>query len=145
MYSTPNDMRLLISERELVQMAGESRSRSWESDDVQAALLEAIDQADGEIDGYIGMAVQLPLENVPRIITNLSAKLAVYNIIRRRRDEIPPSWQAEYKHCISMLKSLADGTLKLAAGVDAPAEEQSGPVVVNTRPPKFDADTWEKF
>lgn len=146
MYSTPDDMRLLYPEESLVNMASESRGRSWESQEVQANLLEAIDQADGEIDGYVGVAVPLPLEKVPKIISNLSAKMAVYNVIRRRRDEIPPAWEGEYKNCVALLNSIASGRLKLMSGTATEETDViAGPVVVSTRPSSFPADTWEKY
>ena len=146
MYCTPDDMKPLYPEDSLVDMASESRGRSWESKEVQDNLKKAIDQADGEIDGYLGVAVQLPLEKVPKMISNLSAKMAVCNVIRRRRDELPKTWDDEYKNCLALLKSIAAGGLKLLLGTAAEQEEaMAGPVVVNSRPPKFDAETWEKF
>lgn len=145
MYSTPDDLKLLLAEKELIQLAGDSRGRSWDSEGVQAAMAEAIDQADGEIDGYIGVAVDLPLPKVPRIISNLSGKIAVYNLLRRR-PSVPDHWQSEYKRCLDLLKSIAKGTLSLGIPKDEiPAPSPSGSVVVHTASPKFTDETWEKY
>ncbi len=136
-YANSDDLRLLLSEKELVQLASDGRSRSWDEDRVQAVLTEAIDQADGEIDGYIGMAVELPLVTVPRVVENISAKIAVYNLLRRR-PSVPDHWQSEYRRCLAMLEKIAEGKLSLGQSDDtgSPVESDHGAGIV-TRPSRY--------
>ncbi len=146
MYAKAEDLRLLCAEKELVQLARDGQGQGWEHEHVQATLAEAIDQADGEIDAYIGAKVELPLQTVPRLIANLSAKIAVYNLMRRR-PSVPDHWESEYKRCLSLLEKIASG--KLALGLASDDDKGAGtafaaPVVIAPEP-VFGADTWGKM
>jgi len=137
MYSAPDDLRLLLAEKELVQLAADGRPGRWADDQTQAVLAEAIDQADSEIDGYISLRVTLPLTFPPRLISNLSAKIAVYNLLRRRAS-IPDHWRGEYDRCLALLKDIAAGKLPLpddgADGTDD-GDADPGSIAVVTSPP----------
>lgn len=122
MYSTPDELKLLLSEKELVQLASDGRVGLWSDQAVQAVLGEAIDQADSEIDGYLSLVVELPLVLPPRLVGNLSAKIAVYNLLRRR-PTVPDHWQSEYQRCRDLLLRIAEGKLKL------PLEDADGEVL----------------
>ncbi|MDO5674789.1 MAG: DUF1320 domain-containing protein [bacterium] len=124
MYSTPDELKLLLSEKELVQLASDGRVGLWLDPAVQAVLNEAIDQADSEIDGYLSLVVELPLNLPPRLVGNLSAKIAVYNLLRRR-PTVPDHWQSEYQRCRDLLLRIAEGKLKL------PVEEDGGSGLVD--------------
>ncbi len=142
MYSTPAELKLLISEKELVQLASDSKQiADWHSREIQNVLTEAIDQADGEIDGYVGMVQTLPMPKTPRIISNLSAKIAVYNMLRRR-PHMPDSWQSEYDRCLRLLEKIAEGKLSLESGEEGSENQDeneagSGEAVVITAPKRF--------
>ena len=145
MYSSPEDLKLLISEKELVQLCRDNSGQGFADDHVQDVLAEAIDQADSEIDGYIGVAVRLPLSSVAGMIANLSGKIAVYNLLRRR-PSIPDHWQSEYKRCLDLLKGIARGDLKLPVSAEAdPAPESIGQVVVSAPEKRFTDEVWSKF
>lgn len=137
MYSTPDELKLLLSEKELVQLAGDSRVCHWSDPAVQAVLSEAIDQADSEIDGYLSLVVELPLNLPPRLVGNLSAKIAVYNLLRRR-PTVPDHWQSEYQRCRDLLLRIAEGKLKLPID-DGSGEEPLDPgrIAVVTRPKQW--------
>lgn len=124
-YCLPDDLKLLISERELVQLAAEGKPFTFESPEVQAVLVEAINQADTEIDSYIGMVPGiLPFDVVPDLVSNLSAKIGVYNMLRRR-PSMPDHWESEYKRCTRVLDKFAEGKLSFASALAAdPAADQ---------------------
>lgn len=140
MYSTPDELKLLLSEKELVQLASDGRVGLWSDPAVQAVLSEAIDQADSEIDGYLSLVVELPLNLPPRLVGNLSAKIAVYNLLRRR-PTVPDHWESEYKRCRDLLLRIADGKLKLALededGDLSDGTLDPGRIVVVTRDKKW--------
>ena len=112
MYSTAEELKLLLSEKELVQLSSDGRVGRWADDAVQAVLAEAIDQADSEIDGYLSLVVDVPLAVPPRLVNNFSAKIAVYNLLRRR-PTVPDHWASEYKRCLALLERIAEGKLKI--------------------------------
>jgi len=138
MYSSPNDLRLLAPEKDLVQLASDGRIGQWADPPVQAVLNEAIDQADGEIDAYISLAVELPLNYTPKIISNLSSKIAVYNLYRRRAT-VPDHWRSEYDRCLALLDRIASGKMILPdevgkdGAVDDAAVDPGRIVVVNSK------------
>ncbi len=145
-YSAPEDLKLLCDEKELVRMVKAGPSQGWEHPHVQAALQEAIDQADGEIDAWIGARVDVPLETVPRIVSNLSGKIAVYNLMRRRAS-VPEHWASEYKRCLELLRQVAQGKILLGMAADGSAETKTtahDPVIISAQP-ALPSDTWEKF
>jgi len=137
-YSSPDDLRLLLAEKELVQLAADGRPGRWADEQTQAVLAEAISQADSEIDGYISLRVNLPLTFPPKLIHNFSAKIAVYNLLRRRVS-VPDHWRGEYDRCLAILKDIAAGKLALPdEGGDDGADEDDGDpgsIAVVTRPP----------
>ncbi len=145
-YAVPDDLKLLCAERELVQMVKDGAGQGWGHTHVQAALAEAIDHADGEIDAYVGVRMDVPLDPVPRLIANISAKIAVYNLMRRRAS-VPDHWQSEYRRCLEILKSIAHGKLALGAAesgaaVTAPTAQEA---VVVTADRMFPRERMEKF
>lgn len=109
--------------------------RPFDDTDVQKVLNEAIDQADTEINSYVGMVPDLlPFADVPSLIENLSAKIAVYNLLRRR-PSVPDHWQSEYKRCLATLEKI--GAKKLSLGLSKSddlinsIEEEPGAAIVS--------------
>ncbi|MDR3089829.1 MAG: DUF1320 domain-containing protein [Desulfobulbaceae bacterium] len=140
MYASPDDLRLLLAEKELVQLASDGRIGQWDDPSAQSVLAEAIDQADGEIDGYLSLVADVPLAVPPRLVRNLSAKIAVYNLLRRRV-AVPDHWRGEYERCLKLLERIANGKMKLpndggGAGEDGAVDETAldpGRIVVVSR------------
>lgn len=126
-------MRRLLAEKELLQLACDGRVGLWDDEAVQAVLIEAIDQADGEIDGYLAMipGTTLPLAEPPRLIGNISAKIGVYNLLRRR-PSVPDHWRGEYERCLKLLQKLVDNG-RLPGTGDEETAIDPGQVVVVTR------------
>ncbi len=146
MYCQTEDLKLLCAEKELVQMVKDGAGQGWDHAHVQAALAEAIDHADGEIDAYLGARMDVPLETVPRIISNTSAKIAVYNLMRRRAS-VPDHWQSEYKRCLDLLKAITSGKISLGLSEDGSSDAgtTAHDAVVIAPKRMFGSDVWEKF
>ncbi len=113
MYSSVNDLKNLLSETELLQLADDTgETESLEDEDVQAVLTQAIDQADLEIDAFAGLVQSVPLDPVPGLAANLSARIAVRNLYVRR-STVPEDWRQDYERCQKLLEMIARGNLKL--------------------------------
>jgi len=113
MYSTADDLKNLLPEAELLQLADDSGEASGlEDEDVQAVLIEAIDQADREIDAFAGLVQSVPLDPVPGLAANLSARIAIHNLYVRR-STVPEDWQRDYERCQKLLEMIGRGNLKL--------------------------------
>ena len=142
MYCTTADMEKLMSAESLRQLADDGPDGPAYED----VLAEAIEQADREIDAYIGVVQSVPLDPVPPLVANLSAKIAIYKLYSRRDHLDPGVWGKGYERALSLLQKIATGGLSLGSS----GEDGSGPaeplepntMIVNTPPPYFDL---EKF
>lgn len=148
-YSTAADLKKLLPEAELLQLADDTGQASGLDDPVVAAVLaEAIDQADREIDAYVAAAQTVPLDPVPPLIANLSVKIAVHVLfLRRSHMDEPEQWADEYKRCLKLLEKIAEGKLLLGAPEQGECADPdtTGGIAVTTPDKMFGPDTWEKF
>lgn len=116
MYSTVPDLLKLLPESEALQLADDNLSGSLTDPAVAAVLSEAIEQADREIDAYVGAVRPVPLEPIPALVANISAKLAVHTLyLRRPGVDEPEAWQRETARCLRLLESIATGKIALGA------------------------------
>jgi phage gp36-like protein len=143
MYSIASDLEKLLEPDAIRQLADDGPGAA----EPEVVIAEAIEQADREIDTYLNMVMEVPVDPVPPLVANLSAKIAVYNLHRRRSHLEVGEWGEEYKRCLKLLERIADG--KLTIGPKAEGEtaqpENPGRGVVQTRPREFPDDRLEKF
>ncbi|MDX2469078.1 MAG: DUF1320 domain-containing protein [SAR324 cluster bacterium] len=110
MYSAMGDLLHLVSEGELIQLTDDDGFGVVDPLLVDAAL----ERADQKIDSYLGsLTDQLPLDPVPAIITQVSAKLGLFELYLRRQAELPESWVIERKSLLQYLSDLSSGKTKL--------------------------------
>lgn len=127
-YSTTADILKILPESEVLHLADDEDIGIVGASSVAAVLSEAIEQADREIDAHVGVVRAVPLDPVPALIANLSAKLAVHNLYLRRPGIVEPdSWQRETSRCLRLLEAIATGRLALGAqpGPSTPAPSWS--------------------
>lgn len=130
MYSTVPDLLKVLPEYEALALADDDNAGSINAPSVQNVLLQAIEQADREIDAYVGTVKAVPLYPVPALVANLSSKLAAHNLYLRRegRDE-PETWQRETARCMRLLESIAKGQIALGTEYGETVEpSQGGPM-----------------
>jgi phage gp36-like protein len=111
MYATLDDLKKQIPEDMLIQLTDDAGSGVVDSTIVDAAL----ETADVEIDGYIGVRCALPLNPVPAIIVKQAIDLAIYNLYARRQGP-PDHWQRRYDNVIRFLGMVAKGDISLGVG-----------------------------
>jgi phage gp36-like protein len=147
MYSSIDDMKKLLSESELLDLADDAGSGSLDDDTVQAVLVEAIDAADREIDAYVGTVQTVPLADpVPGLIANISAKLAVNHLyLRRPGVVVPDSWEKESTRCHRLLESIAKGTIVIGAPAGETADPDTSEVLVDAPRPVFSRNAWRGY
>jgi len=143
MYSTASDLEKLLAPDTIRQLADDGLGAA----EPEVVIAEAIEQADREIDSYLGMVMDLPLDTVPPIITNLSAKIAAYNLHRRRSHLELGEWGKEYDRCLKVLQNIATGKLTIGpkAEGDTSKAENPGRGVMISRPPEFPDKRLEKY
>lgn len=128
MYSTIEDLQRLLPEDELLQLADDEDSGSLDEEAVVLNLVESIDQADREIDAYVSMVRNVPLDPVPPLVANMSARMAVYHLFARR-SQVPALWAERYASCVRQLEGVAEGRLGLGqAAAESLGRVRSKPV-----------------
>jgi len=139
-YCTYDDLIHRIPESALIPLSNDTVGAS-EVDDLNIA--EAIATADAEIDSYVGLVHAVPMDPAPPLLTDLSAKMAIWNLHLRKyfNSEI---WLTTYKTCQRILLRIAEGKLQInhTPGVDEDAVDL---VICATRVQKFTQATWDTF
>ena len=120
-YSTVDDIRKIIPEDDLIQLTDDEGVGVVN----EAVLSEAIDQADREIDAYVGARYHVPLDPVPELIRNLSAQMAVFHLYGRRNltSEV---WESRYKNAIRLLDLIRRGEVTIGAVAGETSTPASG-------------------
>ena len=123
MYAAMGDLLHLISEAELIQLTDDDGFGVVDVLLVEAALT----RADQKIDSYLGnLTEQLPLNPVPPMITQVSAKLGLFELYLRRQAELPDSWVGERKSLLQYLSDLAAGKTKLVGLAESVQQAPAG-------------------
>lgn len=126
MYTTVPAVLKLLPEYEALQLADDNDAGDIADVAVVAVLEEAIEQADREIDAYAGTVRAVPLDPVPALIGNISAKLAIHNLyLRRPGVDEPEPWQRETTRCLRLLEQIATGKIALGAETGTTAEAKT--------------------
>ena len=128
-YSTKEDLIKASSERDIIQLSDDARAKVID----EGVVTEAISKADALIDSYIGGRYRVPLTNVPLVIGDISAQLAIYFLWeRRQRQNMPASLMEIYKNLIARLKQIHEGTIDLPiAEIGGGAASGNGPTKCN--------------
>lgn len=146
MYSTVADLLKLLPESTVLALADDAGAGIVADPVVTAVLEEVIDQADREIDTYVGTVRKVPLSPVPAIIANLSTKLAIHNLyLRRPGVDEPETWQRETSRCFRLLEAIAAGKIVVGAELGSTAEPDGGEVLVSAPERIFTNAKWGKF
>lgn len=146
MYSTIADLLKVLPEDEVLQLADDAGAGTVDDPTVTAVLMDAISQADSEIDTYVGTVRTVPLSPVPAVIANLSTKLAVHNLYLRRQGVAEPdAWQRETVRCQRLLDSIAGGKTALGASEGATADPDTAEALVSAPARIFTGKKWSMF
>jgi phage gp36-like protein len=117
-YATPDDFKALFPTDESVELSNlDDPAASAANDDrIQAAL----DEAQSEVDSYVGIVATLPLVSVPVVLKN-----AVCRIARYRLDAYNPrdSVRQDYEDVVTWLDKLVKQQVSLGLDQDAAAAE----------------------
>ena len=135
-YCTITDISKVAEVSFLLRLADDSGTASdLTGAEVQAAIVEAMAQADAEIDTYLATRYTLPLTTIPAIITRLSARMTVYYLTLRRQapDE---KWKDVYDRAVTMLEQMAAGKISIGVPLvkpDSPERPKPCMVGINSK------------
>jgi phage gp36-like protein len=106
-YCTQQNMIDRFGEEELIQLTDRAGAGTIDA----AVVQQAIDDAGGEIDGYVSAAGHaLPLDPVPRILTAYACDIARYRLYD---DAATEQVTRRYDDAIKFLRNLAQGVVSL--------------------------------
>lgn len=117
-YATLADLIERAGATEILQIADRNRDGTADPEVIAAALQDA----DNEIDGYVGAKYALPLASVPKLLTTWAVSIARHTLFRNG----PPEHVVkDYERAIAALKDVSRGLISLpvAAGEDAPVSQ----------------------
>ncbi len=109
-YCALSDILEQLAEAELIQLTDDANT----GDVDQSAVDQAIVDADGEIDGYLGARYDVPLNPIPAIIAKIAVDIALFNLYSRRLGP-PEHRESRYKNGVRFLEQVAAGKISLGA------------------------------
>lgn len=103
----------------------------------------AIADADAEIDGYLKVRYALPLAETPRLVTDLSLRIAIY---KAHGQTVADKIRDDYRDALKQLVQLSKGEIKLddAEGIEPAGAGTSG-VTTNAPARPLTHDTLKGF
>lgn len=142
MYCTLADLQGRIPEIRLIELTDTTSPNPTGA--VQEAVVDlAIQDADAEIDSYLGQLYTLPLSVVPKVINKISIDLAVYALYLGRVESMPDGIEGRRKSALAMLQMICDGKLSLGLEQNESESVQSSTVTahVYTGDPMFTVES----
>lgn len=141
-YCTLEDLGKLLPMNMLINLSNDTSGVVVAN---QENIDESIDQADREIDAYLHLAgYAVPLSPVPPLVTNLSSKMAIWNLHHRKYFD-SEIWSRAYEQCQKLLQRIAEGKLTLGQEDVDEVQPMPGAVATRTRARKFSEATMETY
>jgi phage gp36-like protein len=119
-YAQIADLVSRYGEREVIQLTDRATPPAGAIDSAVAG--RALEDADAEIDGYLGVRYALPLASVPPVLTRAACDIARY---RLWDDQAPDEVRARYTDVVRFLEGLAAGRVTLGMP-DSSSPEPAG-------------------
>lgn len=141
-YSVLTDLLKLLPETMIINLSSDQSNIAMVN---YTNVAEAIDQADREIDAYLVIAgYTVPADPVPPLITNLSAKMAIWNLHLRKYFD-SDIWSRTYKDCLKLLEKIAEGKLSIGQEEDGVELSIGTGHATSSREQKFTEDFMDEF
>lgn len=117
-YCTAEEVRAMIKDDALNALIGDENIEDETEREAMIApiIQEAMEDADGEIDGYLAKRYPVPLSQAPKAINKLSKDIAVYNIFSRvgiREDGPDKNFLNRYQAAVKFLQLVAEGKVDI--------------------------------
>lgn len=131
-YCTETEVLEMMKEDALNAIIGDGyiEDETERQEKILPIVTAAIEDAEGEIDGYLAKRYPVPLAPVPKVIAKFAKDIAVYNLYSRigiDESEREKNYLNRYKSAIDFLKLVMEG--KVSLGVNT---FDSGKVAAST-------------
>lgn len=141
-YSTKAEVLEMLKEDALNPIIGDTFDEDAEQRAARIGpIIEmAIEDADAEIDGYLGKRYAVPLSNIPRVINKFSKDIALYNLFSRMgidEDSDQKTYLTRYNSAIKFLTMVAEGKTSIGVDTDDPASAAATGFLAKSSPRLF--------
>ncbi|MBM3334197.1 DUF1320 domain-containing protein [Candidatus Sumerlaeota bacterium] len=82
----------------------------------EAVIAAGVADADALIDTFLRARYTVPLDPVPEAVRSISAAIAIYFLLTRRREIVPAEHLRRYESAVQLLDHFARGLMPLDAG-----------------------------
>ena len=142
MYATVKAMKLKFGETILIRLT--DTERPYQGVINMEKLNSAMNEANSEIDAYVGSRYPLPLQVIPPFLTEIGCNLARYYAVTGDLSENDPI-KNRYESSIKTLTKISKGELTLGsspAGESKPVQTSSNNVVFDVGRRDFGDRNW---
>ena len=123
-YSNIDDILTRIDNKVLINLTNDIIP----SNEVNMQKLnETIEIADDMINASLRSRYKLPLKNIPKIITQISADIVIYRLYSRRPQDVPQNYVKNFVDAINLLKEIQNGSKILEADSSQDSEKILSP------------------
>ncbi|MCD7948308.1 MAG: DUF1320 domain-containing protein [Oscillospiraceae bacterium] len=141
-YSTREEVREMLKDDALNAIIGDTFIEDADEREAKVGPIidGAIEDADGEIDGYLAKRYTTPITPPPKIINKLSKDIAIYNLYSRigideSSDE--KNYLNRYNAAIKFLTLVAEGKVSIGPPADDQASAAATGFTVKSNPRLF--------
>lgn len=125
-YCTADEVRGMIKDDALNTLIGDAYIEEPERREelLRPIVTEAVEDASGEIDGYLTKRYSLPLFGPPKILNKFAKDIAVYNLFSRigiDESTDQKTYLNRYNAAIKFFELVADGKVSIGTEADDPA------------------------
>lgn len=145
-YSTRAEVREMLKDDALNAIIGDDYIDDPEEREAKIGPVidSAIEDADGEIDGYLAKRYTVPILPAPKIINKCSKDIAVYNLWARcgiDESTDQKTYLNRYNAAIKFLTLVAEGKVSIGARADDPKAAAATGFSVKSSPRLFSRDS----
>lgn len=127
-YSTLDDILKMLSEADLIELTAENGVDVYDP----LVVERAIEDADAEINGYVGTRYTAARDPVPPVLRKYSVDIAIYGLYCRRQLE-NETWRKRYEDAVRYLELVAQGKISLGDGDAEPGAVNHAPQISGPR------------
>lgn len=144
-YSTKAEVREMLKDDALNAIIGDTfvEDPAQREELVTPIIEAAIEDADGEIDGYLAKRYAVPIAPIPKVINKFSKDIAVYNLFSRvgiDEGSEEKNYLNRYNAAIKFLTLVAEGKVSIGAQADDPKTAATTGFSVKSNPRLFTRD-----
>lgn len=146
MYCTIPEVRDMLKDDAVAALiGGDYIEDASEKETAITPLIEsAIEDACGEIDGYLMKRYPVPLRKVPKVISKFAKDIAIYNLFSRigiDESEREKNYLNRYQAAIRFLENVTKGVIDIGGSNPEDAHKASTGFAVKSSPRHFSRDS----